>query len=177
MTAVAEMATPIAEISDADGELLKEAAEDADTVVREWTRTPEQVALIDNYLQMIYRQYTSLGADPRLVAKLTDPTTVGTADMCRMLGYEDTTRAFQLYTKSRLLAKADQTPHPSAVPEADASGGKRGPRDIRGVMCGRMWHWILQSCRGRWDPITGEIVPQTGINAGGAPKKGVKRRG
>jgi hypothetical protein len=176
VTAVAEEATPGTVIPDADQQLLEEAAEDVHTVVREWTRTPEQRAMITSYLEMIKRQYTDLGADSRLVARLTDEETIGTPEMCQMLGYEDTTRAFQLYTKQRRLAEADQVPHPSALPEADASGGKRGPRDIRGVMRGRMIHWILQSCRGRWDPILGEVVRQDGINAGGAPKKGAKRK-
>lgn len=176
MTVVAAEATPVTTIPAADQELLEEAAEDVNTVVREWTRTPEQRARITSYLQMIKRQYTDRNADPRLVALLTDEETIGTPEMCAMLGYEDTTRAFQLYTKQRRLADIDQVPHPSALPEADANGGKRGPRDIRGVMRGRMWHWILQSCRGRWDPTLGEIVPQTGINAGGSPRKGTKRK-
>lgn len=168
MTAVAEEAPAIPA---ADQQLLEEAVEDAKMPVYRWTRTPEQLRVIEDYLTMITKQYEALNADPRLVAMLRDPETIGTGEMCRMLGYEDNTRAFQLYTKQRRLSDADQIPHPSGLPDADANGGKRGPRDIRGVMRGRMWHWMLQSCRFRWDPIRGEIVPQTGINAGGAPRK------
>jgi hypothetical protein len=172
VTAVAEEAPAIPA---ADQQLLDEAAEDIHTVVREWTRTPEQTALVHEYLQIIDEQYTRLNADPRLVALLTDMTIIGTPEMCELLGYEKTTRAFQLYTKRRRLAEADQVPHPSAVPEADANGGRRGPREIRGLIRGRMLHWMLQSCRFRWDPIVGAIVPQTGINAGGAPKTKERR--
>lgn len=172
MTVVAEEATAIPA---AHQQLLDEAAEDVDVVVREWTRTDAQRDLIADYLKMIDEQYTRLGADRRLVALLTDTTIIGTPEMCDLLGYEKTTRAFQLYTKRRRLAGADQVPHPSAVPEADANGGRRGPREIRGVIRGRMLHWMLQSCRFRWDPIVGNIVPQTGINAGGAPKTKERR--
>jgi hypothetical protein len=177
MTAVAEQAATLPVIPDADGQLLKEATLDAGHTVTEWNRTPEQRGLINSYLEMIDRQYTQRGADPRLVALLTDTEPVGTHEASRMLGYEDTTRSYQLYTKRRRLEAVDQVPHPSALPEMDATGGMRGPRVVRGVARGRMIHWILQSCRGRWDPIAGAVVPQTGINAGGAPKKGLKKRG
>lgn len=158
--------------STAVADVLREAAEDREdgkTVTRVWTRTPEQDRMVADYLELIFDQYAD--ADPRLYELLTDEEIVGTPEMVEMLGYTRGTRAFQLYTKARRLAAADQVPHPSAVPEADAFAGKRGPRDIRGAMVGRVRHWMLQSGRGRWDPIAGKIVPQTGINHGGAPQQ------
>lgn len=160
-------------IPDADGQLLEEAALDAGHTVTEWIRTPQQDRIIAEYLAMIRRQYRD--ADPRLVELLTDVEPIGTAEQCAMLGYEPT-RAYQLHTKRRRLEKVDQLPHPSALPESDATGGMRGPRVVQGIARGRMVHWILQSCRGRWDPFTGTIVPQAGINAGGAPKRGMRRK-
>lgn len=153
-------------------DLLREADEDREdgkSVTRVWTRTAQQQEIVRAYLAEIEDQYGD--ADPRLYALLTDPQIVGTPEMVEMLGYTRGTRAFQLYTKARRLAAADQVPHPSAVPEADAFAGKRGPRDIRGCMVGRLRLWMLQSGRHRWDSISGKIVPQTGINHGGAPQQ------
>lgn len=141
---------------------------------RTWTRTPEQERIVADYLAMIAEQYA--GADPELVALLRDPEIVGTPEMVEMLGYSVTpkskgTRVFQLYTKARDLAADDQVPHPSAVPEADAFAGRRGAREIRGVMRGRVNYWRLQSGRWWWNPIEKTLIRQEEINVGGAPKQ------
>jgi hypothetical protein len=121
---------------------------------------------------MIDEQYAN--ADPQYRELLKDPEILGTPELVELLGYSVTpkskgTRMFQLYTKTRHLTEDDQVPHPSAVPEADATAGRRGAREIRGVMKGRAIHWMEQSGRWRWDPIQRELVLVTGINHGGRP--------
>lgn len=138
---------------------------------QQWTRTAEQQRLVDEHLKIVQEQYVDMGADPALVAILLDQRIVGTPEIEAQLGYRRKTRVFQLYSNAAQLAEDDQVPHPGAIPEPDASLGKRGARDIRGIMYGRFVEWTLQSGRKRWDPIQRQVVPQTGINHGGAPRR------
>lgn len=142
---------------------------DEKTAPIEWIRTPKQEQVVADHLARVDRQYA--GADPKLIEQLTDPTIMGTPEVERELAYKRRTRVFQLYTSARDLREMDQLPHPSAIPEIDATGGHRGVRIIRGVMRGRFILWALQSGRLRWDSVTRTIVPQDKINHGGAPKK------
>lgn len=134
-----------------------------------WTRTPEQEQIVAEHLARIARKYT--GADPLLIEALTDSAIMGTPEVETELGYTRRTRVFQLYTAARDLAEIDQLPHPTAIPEIDATGGHRGTRVIRGIMRGRFVLWAFQSGRFRWDSITRTVVRQDQINHGGAPKK------
>lgn len=142
---------------------------DEKTAPIEWIRTPEQEQIVAEHLARVARKYA--GADPLLIQQLTDQTIMGTPEVERELGYKRRTRVFQLYTGARDLHDLDQLPHPSAIPQIDATGGHRGVRVIRGVMRGRFILWARQSGRLRWDSITRTIVPQDKINHGGAPKK------
>lgn len=134
-----------------------------------WTRTPQQEAIVSEYLARIAEHYAT--ADRELVELLTDPEIVGTPEMMEMLGYSGGTRVFQLYSKARDLAEDDQVPHPSAVPDADATRGRRGAREIRGCMKGRVNYWRLQSGRWWWDSVNKVLARQDDINVGGAPKQ------
>jgi hypothetical protein len=137
--------------------------------LREWLRTQDQEQTIAEYEAMIDKMYA--GASPEMLAALKDPTIMTTEDLVTFFGYKRKTRVFQLYTDQRELAEADQTPHPSAMPDHDATGGHRGARAIRGVMKGRAVHWALQSGRFWWNAITKDLAPQEGINHGGAPRR------
>lgn len=125
--------------------------------------------MIRDHLTRVDREWST--ADPALIAELKDPTVMDTEDIRNFLGYTGTTRVFQLYSNNRDLGEVDQLPHPSAIPPADATFGRRGPRAIRGTMRGRVVHWAIQSGRVRWDPFTKKLVLQTGIQFGGAPRK------
>lgn len=150
-------------------------AEDETTVAgeteaeRQWSRTKGQEAEIAAYLAMIDRMYPNAG--PEMLAVLKDTTVLSTEDLVALFGYKRKTRVFQLYTDLRELAHAGQTPHPSAMPDADSTLGHRGARAIRGVMKGRLIHWALQSGRYWFDFTTGTLVQQEGINHGGAPRR------
>jgi hypothetical protein len=145
------------------------AADENVAALREWLRTQDQEETVAQYEAMIDRMYA--GASPEYIAALKDAEIMSTADLVDFLGYKRHTRVFQLYTDLRELAEADQTPHPSAMPDHDATGGHRGARAIRGVMKGRVIHWALQSGRFWWNARTKQLVPQTGINHGGAPRQ------
>jgi hypothetical protein len=148
------------------------AADDMDETIaaaREWVRTNEQEQTIAEFLAMVDKLYA--GADPALIAELKSTATLGTDDLAALFGYKRRTRVFQLYSGSSDLAKAGQTPHPSAIPDADASDGHRGARQIRGVMRGRVMHWAMHSGRFYWNSINKRLMPQTAINHGGAPKQ------
>lgn len=138
---------------------------------QQWTRTAEQQDLVEKHLQDVVEQYINMGADPALVEILLDERIVGTTEIEAELEYKRKTRVFQLYSNAAQLAEDDQVPHPGAIPEPDAALGKRGARDIRGIMYGRFVEWTLQSGRKRWDSIQRKVVPQTGINHGGAPRR------
>lgn len=137
----------------------------------DWSRTPEQQALIDAHIRQVQRQYIDMGADPELVALLLDEEILGTPDVQREMGYTKKTRVFQLYAETDRRAADDQMPHPTAFPFTDASPGRRGAREIRGIMFGRFLLWAMQTGRLDWDPINKELVEQTGINHGGAPRR------
>lgn len=142
--------------------------EDKPAAARNWVRTPEQQKLVDDHITMVREQYAD--ADPLYLELLLDETIMGTPEIVAYLGYTGGTRAFQLYTLARTLAEAGQTPHPSAIPETDATAGKRGPRIIRGAMRGRVVEWAVQSGRKRWDSILRDVVPQEDLSHGGAPQ-------
>ncbi len=141
----------------------------ANVTPRTWTRTPELDALFANHLAMVDREWST--ADPELVALLKDPTVLDSEEVRQLLGYASKTRVFQLYSNTREWAEEDQLPHPSALPEADASFGRRGPREIRGVAAGRVIHWGIQTGRLIWDPFSKQLVLQTKIQFGGAPRQ------
>jgi hypothetical protein len=138
-------------------------------VPREWTRTPEQQRIIAEHREMVSSMYAPI--DPDLAELLEGPETMGTSELAADLGYLRRTRVFQLYTEQRDLALDDQVPHPSAIPETDATAGHRGAREIRGIMRGRWAQWALQSGRFYWDPMSNNIKRQTSINHGGAPRR------
>ena len=137
----------------------------------EWTRSEDQTALVDAHLRMVQQMYADAGLPADLVEALRDPEIFGTPELANFFGYLRRTRVFQRYTESRDLRAADQVPHPSAMPEADATGGHRGARQIRGEMAGRVLHWALQAGLHYWDPRLGRPVRQGAINHGGAPKQ------
>ncbi len=143
------------------------AQADDKPVERSWVRTPEQEKMVSDHLARVARDYAN--ADPAYRALLEDRTILGTPEVMEMLGYAGGTRVFQLYTKATKLGREDQTPHPSAVPEADATAGRRGPRDIRGTMKGRLILWAVQSGRWRYDLVEQRLVPTQDVNHGGAP--------
>jgi hypothetical protein len=134
---------------------------------REWTRTHEQEVLVLQHEELVRQQYR----DPRLRKLLLDETIWGTEDLVREFGLAGATRAFQWYTTGRELAEADQAPHPAGVPEADATKGKRGPRDVRGMTAGRARLWAWGAGKLHWDSIHGVFVRQEHINSGGAPQR------
>lgn len=134
-----------------------------------WTRTPEQEQLVADHMSKMDKEYANV--DPAFLAALKDPTVLNSDEIKEFLGYAATTRVFQLFSNRRDLAKYDQVPHPSAPPEPDVTFGRRGPREMRGMCRGRLIHWAYQSGRWRWDPFTQEMVRQTGIQFGGAPRK------
>lgn len=136
----------------------------------EWTRTREQQKMLDDYVSMIHEQYTLANADPKLVAELLDLTIMGTEDLEKFFGYERKTRVYQLYTAIREYAAIGQVPHPSVMPDTDATGGHRGARDIRGVTKGMVIWWQLQSGRRRWDSVRKQVLPSY-LNHGGTPKR------
>lgn len=136
---------------------------------RQWTRTPEQNQVVRDHLTMIEQDWSTV--DPDLLALLKDTDVMDSKAIMAFLGYTATTRVFQLSSNYRNWGEADQLPHPSAMPEADASFGRRGPREIRGTARGRIVHWAIHSGRFRWDPFAKKLVPQTGIQFGGAPRK------
>lgn len=137
--------------------------------LRDWIRTTDQIETVAEYQAMIDDMYA--GADPALLAELKNTSIFGTDELMRLFGYKRKTRVFQLYTEARDLAEAGQTPHPSAIPDADASDGHRGARPIRGVMSGRVVQWALQSGRFYWHSIDKRLAEQTAINHGGAPRR------
>jgi len=137
--------------------------------VREWVRNNEQEETVAQHLEKIDRMYA--GADPALIAELKSTKTLGTDDLVQLFGYKRRTRVFQLYSDAQKLAQAGQTPHPSAIPDADASDGHRGAREIRGVMQGRVMYWAMHSGRFYWNSINKRLMPQKSINHGGAPKR------
>lgn len=134
----------------------------------EWKRTPDQEEMVAKHLANIQVGYA--GAPHDLYAALTDETVLGTAEIAQILEFTRPTRVFQFYTERRDLAAAFQTPHPSAMPEPDASGGHRGAREITGVMKGRFVHWTLHSGRTTWDALKRAIELQKDLNHGGAPR-------
>ena len=148
--------------------IAEENATSADGPQRTWTRTPEQEAVVADYLKMVSEMYAD--ADPRYLAALRDETIMGTPELQQFYGYLRTTRIFQLYTTSDEMSADGIFPHPSAMPAADATGGQRGQRVIRGFMRGMHLCWALQSGRKRWDPISGQFLPQDDVNHGGAPR-------
>lgn len=153
-------------VATAEDETTTAGEEEAE---RQWARTDEQNAEIAAYTAMIDRMYPNAGPD--LLAALKDTTVLSTEDLVNLFGYKRKTRVFQLYTELSDLAAADQIPHPSAMPDLDATGGHRGARAIRGVMRGRVIHWALQSGRYWWDFVDQILVQQEGINHGGAPRR------
>lgn len=136
---------------------------------RTWTRTPEQEQLVRDHLAEIEAEWST--ADPRLLAELRSTEVMGSEEIMELLGYAATTRVFQLTANARNWADVDQLPHPSALPEADASFGRRGPSTIRGIARGRLVRWAIQSGRVRWDPNSRTLVPQKEIQFGGAPRR------
>lgn len=145
------------------------AVTDEAVTPRGWTRTDDQQLTVSAYDAEIDTMYA--GASPELLAALKDTTVLGTDDLVDLFGYKRRTRVYQLYSDLRELAAADQTPHPSAMPDLDAVGGHRGAGEIRGVMKGRVIHWGLQSGRFWWDQQTKTIRRQEAINHGGAPRR------
>ncbi len=153
----------------ADDEATAADMEEIIAEAREWVRTNEQEETVAQHLEKIDTMYA--GADPALIAELKSTKTLGTDDLVRLFGYKRRTRVFQLYSDAHDLALAGQTPHPSAIPDTDASGGHRGARKIRGVMEGRVTYWAMQSGRFYWNSIQKRLMPQKAINHGGAPKR------
>lgn len=153
-------------VATAEDETTTAGEEEAE---RQWSRTEEQTAEIAAYTAMIDRMYPNVGPD--LLAVLKDTTVLSTEDLVALFGYKRKTRVFQLYSELADLAAGGQTPHPSAMPDLDATGGHRGARAIRGVMRGRVIHWALQSGRYWWDFVDQALVQQEGINHGGAPRR------
>lgn len=137
--------------------------------LRDWLRTQDQEATVAEYESMIDEMYA--GASPEMLAALKDQEIMSTDDLLAFFSYKRRTRVFQLYTTRRVLAEDDQVPHPSAMPDLDATGGHRGARPIRGVSKGRLIHWALQSGRFWWNAVTKQIAVQEGINHGGAPRQ------
>ena len=141
----------------------------AEPEARQWTRTPEQEQMIADHLAMIDQKWSTV--DPNLLAELKSTDVMDSEAIRTLLGYTATTRVFQLYSNWRDLGEADQLPHPSAIPEADATFGRRGPREIRGMCRGRVVHWGIHSGRLIWDPFAQQLVLQTDIQFGGAPRR------
>ena len=135
---------------------------------RVWSRTPEQETIIREHLAMVSRHYVN--ADPLLRSALQDETILGTDELSKFLGV-GANRIHQLRMKTGDLTKDGQVPHPSAIPEVDATAGMRGPYAVGGLTRGRAVLWAMQSGRMRWDPETRTLVPQLEINHGGAPKR------
>ncbi len=136
---------------------------------RQWTRTAAQERLVREHLVEIDNEWST--ADPRLLAELRSTEVMGSQEIMDFFGYTATTRVIQLNANARNWSEVDQLPHPSALPEADATFGRRGPREIRGVMRGRVVRWAIQTGRVRWDPFTKQLVLQTEIQFGGAPRR------
>ncbi len=134
----------------------------------DWKRTPEQEQMVADHLARVAEGYA--GSPDDLIAALTDTSTLGTSEIVQILEFTRPTRVFQLYADRRDLAAAGQIPHPSALPEPDASGGHRGSREITGVMKGRFVRWAMQSGRLSWDSIKRAIELQQDLNHGGAPR-------
>lgn len=137
----------------------------------EWTRSDEQAQLVSDHLALVQQMYAAAGLPADLVQALSDQAIYGTPELAAFFGYKRRTRVFQRYTEARDLQAADQVPHPSALPEADATGGHRGAREIRGEMAGRVRQWALQAGLHYWDPRLGREIRQESINHGGAPKQ------
>jgi hypothetical protein len=141
----------------------------AEPEVRQWTRTPEQEQLITDHLLMVEREWST--TDPELVAELNSTDVMDSEAIRIFLGYTATTRVYQLYSNDRDLAEVDQLPHPSALPPSDSTFGRRGPRQIRGMIRGRVVHWAIQSGRIIWDPFAKQLIVQDKIQFGGAPRR------
>lgn len=136
---------------------------------RQWTRTPEQDQMVLDHLAEIDAEWSN--ADRELFLELTSTEVMGSEEIMDLLGYTATTRVYQLNANARNWVEIDQLPHPSAMPEADATFGRRGPSAIVGVSRGRMVLWAIQTGRLIWDPFTKKLVPQTEIQFGGAPRQ------
>jgi hypothetical protein len=147
--------------------------EDTPAASVNWTRTPEQEAMVREHLERVARDYAN--AQPEFRALLQNPTILATPEIQELLGYLRTTRIYQLGTKTRDLELADQLPHPSGMPKPDATGDRPDlpprQRQIQGTMLGRLALWAVVSGRRRWDPFTKQLVPQYGIQFGGAPTR------
>lgn len=136
---------------------------------RQWTRTPEQEQMVQDHLAEIAAGWST--AEHELFRELTNTEVMGSEEIMDFLQYTATTRIYQLNANTRSWGEIDQIPHPSAMPEADATFGRRGPSAIVGVIRGRMVLWAIQTGRLVWDPFDRKLVPQTEIQFGGAPRK------